>query len=101
MSLFNIFKVKKMNEYAKTNSRIQVLGGGCSKCHELLNNAKLALKELGVNEEVEFITNFEIIASYGVMSIPALVIDKKVVSYGKVIKKEEIIQLYKDVAKKD
>ena len=87
----------KSAEEVKNSDGIKVLGGGCAKCHELEANTKAALEELGVNEGVELITDFAVIATYGVMSTPALVIDKKVVSYGKVIKKEEIIKLYKDV----
>lgn len=40
---------------------------------------------------------FGFIASYGVMSTPTLVIDNKILSYGKVLKKEDIIKFLKDV----
>lgn len=82
-------------EKEKANGGIKVLGGGCAKCHELEANTKSALAELGINEEVELITDFSVIASYGVMSTPALVVDGKVVSYGKVLKKEEVIAILK------
>lgn len=72
---------------------VKVLGGGCKKCHTLENNTREALTELGISIEVELITDFAVIATYGVMSTPALVIDEKVVSYGKVLKKEEIIKI--------
>ena len=55
-----------------------------------------SLKELGVPYEVEHISDFTQIASYGVMSTPALVIDGKVVSYGKILSKNEIIDLIKN-----
>jgi small redox-active disulfide protein 2 len=87
----------KAAEECKCNGGIKVLGGGCAKCHELEANTKAALDELGISENVELITDFSVIATYGVMSTPALVIDNKVVSYGKVLKKDEIIRLYKDV----
>ena len=45
--------------------------------------------------EVEYVTDMQKIASYGVMSTPALVINEKVVSMGKVLKKEDIIKLLK------
>lgn len=66
-----------------------MLGGGCAKCHELENAVKEALAELGMDTSVEMVTDFAQIAAYGVMTTPALVIDGKVVSYGKVLKKEE------------
>lgn len=81
----------------KASGGIKVLGGGCARCHELTENAKSALTELGISEEVELITDYSVIASYGVMSTPALVIDGKVVAYGRVLKKEDVITLLKDV----
>ncbi len=75
---------------------LKILGGGCAKCHELEKNTKAALEELCISAEIEMITDFTQIASYGVMTTPALVIEGKVVSYGKVLKKDEIIKLIKD-----
>ncbi len=76
--------------------RIKVLGGGCAKCHELQKHTEEALKELGISISVDLITDFSVIAAYGVMSTPALVINEKVVSCGKVLKKDEIEKLLKD-----
>ena len=56
---------------------IKVLGSGCKKCHDLNEITKAAVKELGINIEVEYITDMEKIISYGVMSMPALVINEK------------------------
>ncbi|WP_249029548.1 thioredoxin family protein [Tannockella kyphosi] len=67
------------------NARVKVLGSGCKKCNELEQNVKLALVELGMEPVVEHITDFSKIATYNVMSMPALVVDNKVVSYGKVL----------------
>ncbi len=47
--------------------------------------------------EIEHVTDFARIAAYGVMSTPALVIDGKVVSYGKVLKTEEVVQILKKI----
>lgn len=55
-------------EESKRNGGIKVLGGGCAKCHELEADAVAALKELGMDDMVELITDFAVIASYGVMS---------------------------------
>ena len=74
-------------------SPIKVLGSGCPKCIALEKAVKEALQELGISEEVEHVTDFSKIAEYGVMSTPALVIDGKVASYGKVLTKEEAITL--------
>lgn len=70
-------------------SPIKVLGSGCAKCIALEKAVLEALKELGINEAIEHVTDFAKIAEYGVMSTPALVVDGKVVSYGKVLTKDE------------
>jgi len=77
----------------KQSGGIKVLGGGCAKCHELTENTKAALAGLGIAEDVELITDFAVIAAYGVMSTPALVVDNKVLSCGKVLKPSEIVEL--------
>ncbi|MGY3725220.1 small redox-active disulfide protein 2 [Granulicatella balaenopterae] len=77
---------------------IIVLGTGCPKCHELAKNVLVALRSLEIDEQVHHITDLKKIAKYGVMTTPALVIDQKVVSYGKVLTVEEakeIIQQYR------
>lgn len=70
--------------------KVKVLGGGCSKCETLLANAKEAIANTGAEAEVEYITDFAVIGSYGIMSTPALMIDDKVVSMGKVLKSSDI-----------
>lgn len=74
---------------------VKVLGGGCSKCETLLANAKEAVAKANVEAEVEYITDFSVIADYGIMSTPALIIDEKIVSMGKVLKSSEIEKLLK------
>ena len=69
---------------------IKVLGGGCKSCEKLLEATKEAVSNKGINAEVEYITDMEKIMSYGVMSMPALMIDEKVVSSGKVLKPKEV-----------
>ena len=69
---------------------VKVLGGGCSKCETLLANTKEAIANAKIEAEVEYITDFAVIGSYGIMSMPALVVDEKVVSMGKVLKSSEI-----------
>ena len=82
-------------EDTKRESGVKVLGGGCAKCHELEANAKAALASLGLDQSVELITDFSVIAAYGVRSTPALVVDGKVVSYGKVLKRDEVATILK------
>jgi len=72
---------------------IKVLGAGCKSCHEQFENAKKAVEELGLTVEVEYITDMEKVMSYGVMSMPAIVVNEKVVSMGKVLKPAEFIKL--------
>ena len=69
---------------------IKVLGSGCSKCNKLQNNLEEALKKLGINAKIENVKEFKDIVSYGVMKTPALVVDEKVVSVGKVLSVKEI-----------
>lgn len=77
--------------------KMKILGSGCKKCNDLESNARDALEELKLDMEVVHITDFLEIASYGVMSTPALVIEDKVISSGKVLKKKEIIEKLKGV----
>lgn len=73
---------------------IKVLGAGCKSCHEQYENAKKAVEELGLSVEVEYITDMEKVMAYGVMSMPALVVNEKVVSMGKVLKPADVIKLF-------
>lgn len=84
-------------ETAKTDKGGKVLGSGCAKCHALEEAACAALKELGMDTTIDHVTDFAQIAAYGVMSTPALVVDGKVVSYGKVLSKDEAKMLIQKV----
>lgn len=72
---------------------IKVLGAGCKSCHALYENTKEAVKNAGLSVEVEYITDMEKVMEYGVMSMPGLVINEKVVSMGKVLKVAEVEKL--------
>lgn len=72
---------------------IKVLGTGCKKCKTLEENVKTALNNTGKEAVVEKIEDVQKIIGYGVMSTPALVIDEKVVSTGKVLKPSAIEKL--------
>ena len=73
--------------------KIKVLGPGCKNCENLADNTKAALKELGVEAEIEKVTDYGEIAGYGILSTPGLVVDDKVVSSGKVLKPKDIVKL--------
>ena len=72
---------------------IKVLGGGCRSCEALLKAAKEAVAAKGIDAEVEYITDMEKIMGYGIMSMPALMSDDKLVSAGKVLKSKEVEKL--------
>ena len=72
---------------------IKVLGAGCKSCRELFENAKQAVSAMGLGTEVEYITDMQKIMEYGVMRMPALVVNEKVVSQGKVLKRADIAKL--------
>ena len=74
-------------------SCIEVLGAGCKSCHEQFENAKEAVKAMGLPVEVEYITDMQKVMEYGVMSMPAIVINEKVVSMGKVLKPKDVENL--------
>lgn len=72
---------------------IKVLGPGCKSCHALLEAAKEAVKNMGLNIEVEYVTDMEKIMEYGAMSMPALVVNEQIASMGKVLKAAEVEKL--------
>ena len=72
---------------------IKVLGAGCKSCHEQYENAKAAVKAMGLDIEVEYITDMETVMGYGVMSMPAIVVNEKVVSMGRVLKSGDVEKL--------
>lgn len=65
--------------------KIQILGGGCPKCQKLAANAEQAAKDLGIEFQIEKVTDINDIMSFGVMMTPALVVDGNVMSVGKVV----------------
>lgn len=73
--------------------KIAVYGTGCKKCHALLENVKQAVAETDVDAHIDYVTDMGAIASKGIMSTPALTIDDKVVSTGKVLDVAAITKL--------
>ena len=73
--------------------KLQILGSGCSKCAKLTTNAEAAAQALGINYEIEKITDINAIIDSGVMHTPALAVDGEVLLEGKVATAEEIQSL--------
>ena len=86
-------------EIEKKEAGVKILGGGCAKCDALETATVEALRELRMDTTIDHVKDFEKIAAYGVMTTPALVVDGQVVSYGKVLKKDEVIAILKKVRK--
>ncbi len=70
--------------------KIQILGTGCSKCLKLTENAKAAADQIGLDYEIEKVTDLNAIAGFGVMMTPALAVDGQVKSAGKLLDVEAI-----------
>ncbi|RYA24453.1 thioredoxin family protein [Malaciobacter marinus] len=73
--------------------KLQILGTGCSKCKSLEETVKKAVAKVGGFHEVEKVEDLVEIMSFNVMSTPALVIDGKVKSSGKLLNEQEVISL--------
>lgn len=84
-------------EVKKGEAGIKILGSGCAKCNALEAATKEAMETLGIDEPIDHVKDFAQIAAYGVMSTPALVVDGKVASYGKVLKREEVITILQKI----
>ena len=77
---------------------IKVLGSGCKNCHALLESTKEAARTMGLDIEVGYVTDMQEITKYGVMSMPALVVNEKVASMGKVLKAAEVEKLLRKLS---
>ena len=106
MSIFNRKKEEKKpcccsggsaeNKYDALSGEatsVKVLGAGCKSCHQMYENTKKAVSDLGLDLEVEYVTDMEKIMQYGAMSMPVLVVNEKVISAGKVLKPSEAAKL--------
>ncbi|OGR81347.1 MAG: redox-active disulfide protein 2 [Elusimicrobia bacterium GWC2_64_44] len=75
--------------------KIQIFGGGCAKCGILYQHAEAAAKELGIEYEIEKVSDYEKIAEAGIMATPALAVDGKVKLEGRVPGVESLKALLK------
>ena len=76
--------------------KIKILGGGCPRCEKLEQTTRDAANTLGIEAEFIKIKNMNEIMQYEILETPALVIDEKVKSYGRIPSKEEIMEWMRD-----
>lgn len=76
--------------------KIRILGSGCTNCHKTEEIAKQAATQLGINAQVELVTDMQTIMRYGVMNTPGVVINDKVVSTGRVPALSQMTQMIVD-----
>ena len=75
---------------SESDKLLQVLGPGCAKCTKLMENVQTAVAAIGIDAQIEKVTDINAIIGFGVMTTPALVIDGEVKVVGKVPSAEEI-----------
>ncbi|MFP4381590.1 MAG: thioredoxin family protein [Candidatus Sumerlaeia bacterium] len=75
--------------------KIQILGTGCPKCKKLSETAEAAAKELGLDYEIEKVTDINEIMKFGVMMTPGLAVDGDVKVAGKVPRVDEVKKMLK------
>ncbi len=72
---------------------IKVLGSGCKSCKVLYETVKDVVDENNITANVEYVTDLTKLVEFGIMSVPALVIDNKVITSGKSLSKSELIEI--------
>lgn len=72
--------------------QVKVLGSGCPNCKRLEAETRAALDEAGVSYDLAKVTDYDDIVAYSVLSTPALVINEKVVSAGRIPKRQQIVE---------
>lgn len=72
---------------------IKVLGSGCANCKKLLANVQTAVQELKIDANILYVTDFMEIAKTGLMRTPGLIINGKIISYGRVLSSDEAKKL--------
>lgn len=70
---------------------VKILGTGCNKCKTLEAKVREVVQQNNIDAEVEKVTDFSAIMSYGIMMTPGLVIDEKVKSFGTIPKDDQIL----------
>lgn len=75
---------------------IKVLGSGCANCKRLETETRTALDDAHIPYQLDKVTEYADILAYGVMSTPALVINEKVVSSGRIPARSRIVELARE-----
>ena len=77
---------------ANAGNTVKILGSGCRSCHALLENTQAAVQAMGKTDSIriEYVTDMPTVMRYGVMQMPALVLNGKVISMGKVLSPAEV-----------
>lgn len=97
--VWNMFR--KKNEGEPKDAYVKVLGmNGCKKCKMMTDNAVDAVSKAGLDYTVAHVTDVRTVSSYGIMQTPALVIGEKLVSVGKVLTTDEIVDMLEKEAQK-
>jgi small redox-active disulfide protein 2 len=76
--------------------KIKILGGGCPRCEKLEQTARKAAQTLGIDAEIIKVKKMDEIMRYDILETPALVIDEKVKSFGRIPAKEEVMEWMRD-----
>lgn len=80
---------------------IKILGTGCARCNSLEKAVRAAVQEMGLNAEIEHVSDMKQIMRYSILMTPGLVINDKVVSSGAVPKKDEVKKIIAVAMQKD
>nr|WP_120491955.1 thioredoxin family protein [Corynebacterium lactis] len=72
---------------------IKILGPGCANCKKLEREARKAVDSIGIEANIEKVTDYAEIAAYGLMATPGLVVDNELVSAGKVLPARTIAEI--------
>lgn len=87
---FNIFVGKPYDEDDSEGLEIKVLGPGCAQCDRLEMELMEIMTEMNLPADLEHITDIKEIGKYGVMGMPALIVNGKVMCTGKVPTKRKL-----------
>lgn len=87
---FNIFLGKPYDEDSSEGLEIKVLGPGCAQCDRLEMELMEIMTEMNLPADLEHITDIKEIGKYGVMGMPALIVNGKVMCTGKVPTKRKL-----------